>query len=104
MHININYYEALIIPRLHPIQPDQSLFFLPRLTKFTTNPNIKSDKIWVYSRIETRMQKLIAYESAFIVINHSEQHFREEHDMYLCILKKNWEWEHLLHCQLKKRM
>ena len=54
----------------------------------TPNPNIKSDKIWVYSRIETCMQKLIAYESAFIVINHSEQHFREEHDMYLCILEK----------------
>ena len=58
------------------------------IVKFTTNPNIKSDKIWVYSRIETCMQKLIAYESAFIVINHSEQHFREEHDMYLCILEK----------------
>ena len=28
MHNNINCYEASIIPRLHPIQPDQSLFFL----------------------------------------------------------------------------
>ena len=36
------------------------------------------------------MKKPIAYKSAFIVINQSEQHFRDEHDIYLCISKKNW--------------